>query len=34
VFRPAVNVRLVNAVREPNGVDDPWSRKVNLLVKQ
>jgi hypothetical protein len=30
----AVNVRLLNAVREPNGVDDPWSRKVNLSVRQ
>jgi hypothetical protein len=29
----AVNVRMVNEVREPNGVDDAWSRKVTLSVK-
>ena len=28
----AVKVRLVNEVRAPDGINDPWSRKVTLLV--
>jgi hypothetical protein len=30
----AVSVRLVNEVRAPNGIDDPWSRKVTLSIKR
>jgi hypothetical protein len=30
----AVHVQLRNEVRAPDGVNDPWSRKVTLLVKQ
>ena len=29
----AVRVRIVNEVRQPDGVDDPWSRKITLSVK-
>lgn len=30
----SVNVQLRNEVREPDGVNDPWSRKVTLLVRR
>jgi len=30
----AVNVQVINDVREPDGVNDPWSRKVTLSVKR
>jgi hypothetical protein len=30
----ALSVRVVDAVREPNGADDPWSRKVTLSVRR
>jgi len=30
----AVKVQLVTEVREPDGIDDPWSRKVTLSVKR
>lgn len=30
----AIHVELRNEVREPDGINDPWSRKVSLLVKR
>ena len=30
----AVNVQLINDAREPDGINDPWSRKVTLSVKR
>jgi outer membrane protein OmpA-like peptidoglycan-associated protein len=30
----AVKVQLVTGAREPDGIDDPWSRKVTLSVKR
>jgi hypothetical protein len=30
----AVNVQLINDAREPDGISDPWSRKVTLSVKR
>lgn len=30
----SVKVIVVNGVRRPNGIDDPWSRKVELSVKK
>jgi hypothetical protein len=34
VPQAAVKVQLMTEVREPNGIDDPWSRKVTLSVKR
>jgi hypothetical protein len=28
-----VKVQVVTGVREPDGIDDPWSRKIELSVK-
>ncbi len=33
VPQAAVKVRMVTGVREPDGIDDPWSRKIELSVK-
>ena len=33
VPQAAVKVQVVTGVREPDGIDDPWSRKVELSVK-